>query len=187
MANHRIAARYAKALLGLAVEKGELEKVFSDMQWLLAVCNTNKEFVNMLRSPIIKPSTKTKIVKAIAKDNIGIITEKFMQLLITKGRETILAEISKEFISEYKAYKNIHIVTLTTATPVSEEIKNKIVQRIKANSKMQNIELDAVVKEDIIGGFMLQAGDLLVDASVSHKLKDIARQFENNDFIYRLR
>ena len=52
---------------------------------------------------------------------------------------------------------------------------------------MQNIELETVVKEDIIGGFILQTGDKMVDASVSYDLKEIAKQFENNDFIYKVR
>ena len=52
---------------------------------------------------------------------------------------------------------------------------------------MQNIELETAVKEDIIGGFVLQAGDKLVDASIAYDLKEIARQFENNDFIYKVR
>jgi F-type H+-transporting ATPase subunit delta len=52
---------------------------------------------------------------------------------------------------------------------------------------MKNIELETVVNENIIGGFVLQAGDQLVDASVAYDLKAIARQFENNDFIYKVR
>ena len=52
---------------------------------------------------------------------------------------------------------------------------------------MQNIELETVVNEDLIGGFVLEAGDKLVDASIAYDLKQIARQFENNDFIYKIR
>jgi F-type H+-transporting ATPase subunit delta len=43
------------------------------------------------------------------------------------------------------------------------------------------------VDPELIGGFVLQAGDKLVDASVAYDLKNIARQFENNDFIYKIR
>jgi F-type H+-transporting ATPase subunit delta len=52
---------------------------------------------------------------------------------------------------------------------------------------MQNIELESTVNEDLIGGFVLQAGDKLIDASIAYDLKQIARQFENNDFIYKIR
>ena len=62
MPNPRLATRYAKSLIDLAIEKGQLEKVFADMQWLQAVCKSNRDFVNLLRSPIIKGDTKKKIL-----------------------------------------------------------------------------------------------------------------------------
>ena len=111
----------------------------------------------------------------------------FIKLLIQKGREGALPEITHAFVEQYKVYKNIYSIKLTTATPVSEELKNEIVNHIKATTEMKNIELETEVKEDIIGGFVLQAGDKLVDASISYDLKQIARQFENNDFIYKIR
>ena len=47
--------------------------------------------------------------------------------------------------------------------------------------------LEEVVNPDIIGGFILQAGDQLVDASIAYDLKQVSRKFENNDFVYRVR
>ena len=157
------------------------------MQWLQFVCRTNHDFISMLRSPVIKSDTKGKIVKAVAGDKIGALTNGFIHLLITKGREAALPEISNSFIQQYKSFKKIYSIKLTTATPVTEELKNAIVNHIRSTTDMQNIELETVVKEDIIGGFVLQAGDKLVDASIAYDLKEIARQFENNDFIYKVR
>ena len=157
------------------------------MQWLQAVCKSNPDFVNLLRSPVIKSDAKGKIVAAVAGDNTGILVSSFIKLLIQKGREGALPEITHAFVEQYKVYKNIYSIKLTTATPVSEELKNEIVNHIKATTEMKNIELETEVKEDIIGGFVLQAGDKLVDASISYDLKQIARQFENNDFIYKIR
>lgn len=187
MSNIRISSRYAKSLLGLAIERGELEKVFADMQWLQAVCKSNRDFISMLRSPVIKSDSKGKIVKAVAGNNIGQLTDSFIHLLISKGRESALPEIASSFIHQYKEYKQIHIVKLTTAFPISDELKKSIVDHIKSSTEMQNIELESAVNENIIGGFVIQTGDKLVDASIAYDLKEIARQFENNDFIYKVR
>ena len=187
MSNIRLATRYAKSLIGLAVEKGELEKVFADMQWLQFVCKSNRDFVNMLRSPIIKSDTKGKIVNVVAGDKISSLANRFIHLLINKGRESALPEIASAFIQQYKDYKKIYSVKLTTAAPVSEELKNAIVNHIKSTTDMQNIELETTVNEDIVGGFVLQVGDKMVDASIAYDLKEIAKQFENNDFIYKVR
>ena len=187
MSNIRLATRYAKSLLGLAIERGELEKAFTDMQWLQAVCKSNRDFTTMLRSPVIKSDAKGKIVKAVAGNNIGQLTDTFIRLLINKGRESALPEIATSFIHQYKEVKKIHSVKLTTAFPVSDELKKSIVDHIKSTTEMQNIELETVVNENIIGGFVLQTGDKLVDASIAYDLKEISKQFENNDFIYRVR
>lgn len=187
MPNPRLAARYAKSLIDLSIEKGQLEKVFADMQWLQSVCKESREFVNVLRSPIIKSDKKQKIVDAVIKDKVNELTDAFTHLLVRKGRESHLPEIITAFVNQYKEYKHIYSVKLTTATPLSEELKAAIVKQIQSVSEMQNIELETAVKPELIGGFLLQAGDKLVDASISYDLREIAKQFENNDFVYKVR
>ena len=187
MPNPRLASRYAKSLMDLALEKGELDKVFADMQWLQQVIKVSRDFANLLRSPIIKGDKKEKVVEAVIGSRVTNITSLFIRLLIAKGRESNLPEIITSFVSQYKKHKNIFPIKLTTASPISENLKNGIIDQIKKTSDMQNIELEAVVNEDLIGGFVLEAGDKLIDASVAYDLKQIARQFENNDFVYKIR
>lgn len=187
MSNVRIATRYAKSLIDLAKERNELDEAFADMQWLQSVCKGNSDFVSMLRSPVIKSDAKGKIVTAVAKSSIGQLTGSFIRLLITKGREGILPEIITEFIRQYKEYKKIYSVRVTTAVPMSDELKEGIVRYIKSNTKLQNLELETVVREDILGGIILQLEDKIVDASISYDFKQIAKLFENNDFIYKIR
>jgi len=187
MPNPRLATRYAKSVIDLAIERGQLEEAFADMQWLEALCKGSREFVNVLRSPVIKADKKEKIIEAVTKGKIGELTNAFIRLMIRKSRESYLPEVVTAFITQYKLHKNIHTVKLTTASVLSEELKNAIVKQIRSTTSMQNIELETTVNEDLIGGFVLQAGDKLIDASIAYNLKNIARQFENNDFIYKIR
>lgn len=187
MPNPRLASRYAKSLIDLALEKGELERIYEDMLWLQQVIKGSRDFANLLRSPIIKTDAKEKIVAAIIGNRVTNITSLFARLLIAKGRESNLPEIITSFISQYKGYKNIYPVKLSTATPINENLKKAIIDQIKKTSDMQNIELETVVNADLIGGFVLEAGDKLIDASIAYDLKQIARQFDNNDFVYKLR
>lgn len=187
MPNPRLATRYAKSLLDLAVERGQLEQVFADMQVLQQICRGNRDFINLLGSPVVKGDIKGKIVEAVTAGKITELTASFNSLLIKKGRESNLPEIITAFIGQYKEYKNIHTVTLTTAVPVGEAVRRRIIDQVKKTSGFNNIELDERVDENIIGGFVLQLGDKLVDASIAYDLKSIARQFENNDFIYKIR
>ncbi len=116
-----------------------------------------------------------------------MLTATFIKLLVSKAREAVLPEIITAFIQQYKAFKNIYTVKLTTAAPVSDAVKTEIVNRVKQTSNMQTIELEATVDPALIGGFTLQAGDKLVDASIAYDLRQISKQFENNDFVYKMR
>jgi F-type H+-transporting ATPase subunit delta len=187
MPNPRLASRYAKSLIDLSIERGQLENVYTDMQWLHAVTISNPDFVNVLRSPVIKADKKIKIVEAVVSGRVSELTLAFTRLLINKGRESNFPEIISSFISLYKVHKNIQVVKLTTATPASEAMKEAIISQVKKTSGFENIELVTAVDEKLIGGFVLQAGDKLIDASISYDLKTIARQFENNDFVYNIR
>ena len=187
MLNPRVASRYAKSLLDLAVEKNQLEKVYKDMLYLQQLTKESREFMSLLKSPVVKADLKIKAINGVTKGKISDMTISFTTLLMNKHREVVLPEVINSFIEQYKKEKKIHTVKLTTATPVSESVKKSIIAQVKKTSDMENIELVEIVDPSIIGGFVLQAGDQLVDASISYDLKTIARQFENNDFIYKVR
>ena len=187
MPNPRLAARYAKSLLDLAVEKNQLEQVYADMDYLQQLTKGSRDFLSLLRSPVVAADKKLSAINAVTSGKVSELTTAFNRLLVNKGREGELPEIITAFIKQYKDRKGIHIVKLTTATPVSEATKNAIVAQVKQTSDMQNIELETSVDPKLIGGFVLQAGDKLVDASIRYDLNQISRQFENNDFIYKVR
>ena len=98
MPNARLAGRYAKSILDLAIEQGQLEAVYADMKYIQAACNASSEFVNMLRSPIIKADQKNSILSAVLKNNVGVLSNAFIVLLVKKGRESDLHEIANTFI-----------------------------------------------------------------------------------------
>ena len=187
MPNPRLASRYAKSLLDLAVEKGQLEKVYEDILYLQQLLKSSRDFMNLLRSPIVSSDKKLSVIDAVIGKNVDQLTGAFARLLVTKGREAELPEIVTAFINQYKENKGIHTVKLTTAIPVSDAIRNQIVEQVKRTSGLQNIELQVTIDPAIIGGFVLQTGDKLIDASIAYDLKQISRQFENNDFVYKMR
>lgn len=187
MVNPRLAGRYAKSLIDLAVERNQLEMIYNDMLFLQAVCRNSREFVTFLKSPVVTADKKEAIIKAIADGKVSEITMAFTKLLVNKGREAGLPEIITAVIEQYKKHKNIYTVKLTTAVPVSDELKQQIIAKVQEQTAMKNIELEAAVKEELIGGFVLELGGTLVDGSIAYDLNKIRSQFLNNDFIYKIR
>jgi F-type H+-transporting ATPase subunit delta len=187
MENPRLAGRYAKSIVDLSIEQNQLETVYADMKLLLSVCKTNTDFVAMLRSPIIQADKKGKIIAAVISTQVGQLTSAFIQLLVNKGREAYLPEIAAAFVEQYNQLKNIHKVKITTAMPVGDETKKAIVAKINAITGVGTIELETAVKEELIGGFVLETEDKIVDASILRDLNDVKKQFIRNDYVYKIR
>jgi F-type H+-transporting ATPase subunit delta len=187
MQNLRLATRYAKSLFELAIEKGQVDTVYNDMLVLQAICNASPEFKRILNSPIIKADKKKSILEAVTNGKVSEMTSRFNSLLIQKGRESEMSDIILAFVKEYKAYKGIKTLKLTTAVPVSDEIKKELIEKVQNKTQVKNIELEEVINPEIIGGFILQVDDMEVDTSVSFYLNQVKKQFFNNDFVYKIK
>jgi F-type H+-transporting ATPase subunit delta len=182
MSSYRIASRYAKSLMDLAVERGKLEDVYQDIN-AFAEATKNRDFLLLLKSPIVKADKKEKVLDAIFSDKIDPLTNSFLHIIIRKGRESQLAEIAQEFINQYREIKGISIVNVVSAEPISEEtlssIRNKLV-----DSKLTrgNIEFKTTVDKSLIGGFVISFEDKLYDASVKHQLDELRKQFSSKEY-----
>ena len=71
MPNPRLAARYAKSLIDLSIERNQLEMIYKDMQYLQAVCKNSREFVNLMRSPVVAADKKKSIIIIVTKDKVS--------------------------------------------------------------------------------------------------------------------
>lgn len=186
MPNPRLASRYAKALLDLAKEQNAVDTVLQDIKILDSLCLQSLDFANMLRSPIITGDKKQDIINAVLAGKIGVIVQGFVKLLVNKGRESNLPEIATAFITQYKEMKGIMTVKLTLAAPVNDEVKKSIIKRITGNVPDSQVEVKEVINPDIIGGFILQLEDKLIDASVRRDLNDVKAQFQKNIYVSTL-
>lgn len=187
MPNPRLAARYAKSLLDLAVEKNSLDDTLADINYLDSLCRNSTEFTNMLRSPIINASKKHDIITAVVGDSLKPLAQGFIKLLVSKGREANLPEIAQAFIQQYKQMKNIKQVKLTTATAITDDFKQSIMAQINNTVGDATVELTESIDESLIGGFVLQMEDKLFDASIRRDLNDVKAQFKKNIYVPNLR
>ena len=182
MQNPRLASRYAKSLVDLSSEKGQLETIHADMLFVQQMSKTNPDVVALLKSPIVKPDKKQQILAAIFDKRVSALTVAFVTLLVTKGRESNLPEIATEFIKQYNTLKNISKVKITTAVQIDAATLDVIKKKVQSGSDKQ-IDLEAAVNADLIGGFVLESDGQLFDASVLRDLNDIKKQFTQNIYV----
>ncbi|ULQ52509.1 ATP synthase F1 subunit delta [Flavihumibacter fluvii] len=187
MRNSRVANRYSKALMDLAVETKQVEAVKKDIENIRLA--TTGELNQVLLSPIIRHEKKVQIFSAIFSGKITRLTESFFNLVFAKGREVVLREILVEFDNEYRRMKGIKVLELTTAIPVSESLKADLKQKFEALPRYKGIqmEIEETVDEKILGGFLAQIDDQLFDASIRHDLAVIKKQFVENMYVQKIR
>lgn len=183
MSVSRIASRYAKSLIDLAKEQNELDKVLDDIKYFNEVAK-NRDFTLLLKSPIVNVSKKKAVFNALFDGKLSKTTKAFFDIILNKGREPLLADITSEFISQYKNFNRISTVTVTTAIPMSEaniaDIKTKL---LASNITMDKLDFNTKVDPSIIGGFMIEVGDKLYDDSVKHKLDKLRKEFIDNQYV----
>jgi F-type H+-transporting ATPase subunit delta len=173
-----VASRYAKSLLDLSVEKGQLEAVYADMLQVKSVCDGSKEFVNFLNSPIIKADKKIATIKAVFEGKLNAITSGFLTIVASKRRESVVPEIANEFIEQYRSHKNILTAVVTSANGLDAATKQKALDLVKSQMSGE-VELVEKVDANIIGGFILKIGDKQLDKSVARQLSNMKKELTN--------
>lgn len=187
MLNPRLATRYAKSLLDIAVEKNSLDAVLNDMKLLNSICSKSHDFAVMLRSPVISGDKKASVINEVLKgSNVNELTKAFIKLLVSKGREAVLPEIGGAFIAQYNELKSIRVVKLTTAVPLADSLRTSIQTKVSGLMPKDTLELKTDVNADLIGGFVLEVDDKLYDASVKKSLNDIRNRIIDHTYETRM-
>lgn len=178
MSEIRVASRYAKALIDLAIERNELEQVKGDIDLFLAASKSNSELVAVLKNPIVPIDKKGKILKGLFGSQITKSTDSFFEIIVNKARAEVLFAMAKEFVNQYNEKKNILKAKVVSATALTEQATNEIISIVsKATGKQ--IVLEKQVDDKLIGGFLLTVGDKQFDTSISKSLHNLKKSFSN--------
>jgi F-type H+-transporting ATPase subunit delta len=181
MAQTKVATRYAKSLLDLVAEKGNLEEAFNDMLLIKKTTSENRDLVVLLKSPVVTTEKKVSILSAIYEKHVSKVTMMFIVLIAKNRREGVLAEIADAFIAQYKQMKGITTAVVTSATLLTEEAKKKI-QTIVQKEVGGTVEIEMEINPDLIGGFVLRIGDKQLDTSILSRIADLRQEFMTNSF-----
>ena len=184
MNDSKIWVRYAKALFLLAKEKGMMNTIRKDILFLSDTFRV-KEFDLLVKSPVIKTSQKKKIVNELFKTSIQRTTLTFLEIIFQNKREVYLPAIARNFLDMYRKEKGVKKATLITAVVVEAQVRERIKKMLKDTFNTE-VELLEQTKPEIIGGFVLRIEDKQYDASVSNKLQELKRQFEDESYISQL-
>jgi F-type H+-transporting ATPase subunit delta len=181
MKNTKLSNRYAKALFDFAGENNQIEEVYGDLTLFAKTLKENRELQVLLRNPVVPCNQKHQIFESVFTGALHSITYQFMDVLLKKHREPALDTICEEFFKLYNQAHNIKMVTISTASPLSEPLKDKIVAML-AEQTHATIDLRQIVDSDLIGGFVIKMDDYYLDSSILSKINKLKQEFSQNSF-----
>ncbi len=170
MNQSRLFVKYARALHEYSVDQHAADVVYSDMVNVYAVLNVSSELQELFKSPVIFPSKKAGLVEKIFTGKISPTAMHFLTFLVAKKREAYLKDILTSYFLIYRKNKGIVKVEFSSAVEIATEERKSILDNLK-RVLVGTIEMDFLIKPELIGGFTLAMNDIMLDASIASKLK----------------
>ena len=178
MAGSRAAIRYAKAVLSLASDQKAESVVDKDMKLIAQTIAENEDLDKLLKSAIIKSELKKEMLNKLFP-KLNDMTSNLFEVLVSNKRIDILGDIVIKYSVLFDELKGKERAIVTTALPMTKDLEVKVLKKVKELTS-KSVELENIVDESIIGGFILTIGDKQYNASVANNLNKLKREFTLN-------
>lgn len=176
MRDSRAASRYALAIINVAEEMKNLDRINRDFESIDSMTKEVREFALFLKNPIVNSEKKKRILLELLQTKVSDITMKFILLLVSKNREGLLPEIIEQFYRLRDERLGIINVTARTAVKFNTSQAEQLLNQLeKATKKKVNVKY--IVDKSLKGGFTVQFEDTVWDASVQHQLELLKQKF----------
>jgi F-type H+-transporting ATPase subunit delta len=164
---------YAEALFEVAKEKGKLDAIRDQLAQFADAVEGDRELQVFFFSPYFSSAEKIEGVKrAITGADPEFLN--FLELLIEKQRMTEIFRIRRELEQLWKRENRRIDVTVTSAVELDPAVVGKIGEEIERQTG-QEVELASRVDDDILGGVVLQVGNMVLDASIRSRLEKLRK------------
>lgn len=173
----KLAARYAEALLSIALDEGKNGEYREEIKQMIEVFEQSAELLSVLHSSFITKEEKKSVLSEILKEEPFPYIRDFILLIVDRSRVSHLMEILKEFVKLSNKADHIcegYVYSVTRLSPEEmKEITSAIERKLKKKVVLHN-RLD----DSLIGGVKVIADDSIFDGSVKNKLKQLKQHLQ---------
>ncbi len=165
-----LGSTYAKALLGVTEKRGTTDEVLEQFRSAVEdVFDKLPNFDAVLSSPRIPLEEKERLLDRAFAGKMNRDLLNFFKVVASHGRFNVLRAIEVEFVKQYNALRGRVEVSVETATPLNDALRQEILDRLKSTLQ-RDVQLRARVNPDIVGGLVIRIGDTVYDGSVLNQL-----------------
>jgi F-type H+-transporting ATPase subunit delta len=163
--------KYAQALYDAALDKERLSEVRGDLAGFLEAEREVPELAAVLANPQLDSASKVALIGDLLAGDEPLVRN-FLRLLAEKGRITVVEEIAREFEALVAVGEKRLRVVVTTAQELSEGEARSLVSKIEAATGSR-VEARRRVDPSLLGGLIVQAGSLRLEASVRGRIENL--------------
>lgn len=164
---------YAKALFQVALETQQEDAVANEVA-LLSQASQTDQIVSMIDDPMERQKVGATL-KDLFKAELGELTANLLNVLTENNRVAMLPELYSAYLVLYEEHKKLKNISVSVPTGVSEAAKQIIKDKLlRKEGDSTNIVFDEV--DSLIGGFVIQSGDEVLDLSIKGRLKKLVNQ-----------
>ena len=169
-----IARVYAEALFDVAKEKGKLDEIHEQLGQVAEAIADNRDLQVFLFSPYFSSSEKREGISRVVSGADPELVN-FLELLAEKHRMPAIFRIRRRFDESWAKEERRLEVKLTSAVDLPPDLVEEVGKQIEKQTG-QTIELETDVDENVLGGIVLQVGNMVLDASVRNKLERLRKE-----------
>lgn len=166
-----IARPYAQAVFDLARAGGNYEDWSQALAWVSAIA-ADERVKELALNPRVDDTEMVTLFDDIAGDRLFDEARNFLQLVVANGRIFILPDILKQFEDKRAEAEGTIEAELISAQQVTDAQRSALAQSL-ARKLGREVSLRVVEEPDLIGGAILKAGDMVIDASVKGRLQKL--------------
>lgn len=164
---------YAEALFEVGRDKGRLDTLQQQLGEFTDAVDRNRELQVFFFSPYLSSEEKKAGLRRAVTDAEPELIN-FLELLVDKHRMPEIFRIRRE-LDELWKHENRRIdVTVTSAVELDSAVVEKIGQEVERQTG-EEVDLSSAVDSDILGGIVLQVGNMVLDASIRTRLEKLRK------------
>ena len=166
-----ITTPYAEAFLQVAESRDEVDEIVSQSKSVLEIWSKSSDFSDAMSSPVLEVETKKAVLEKIFSKEVTPSFLNLLKLLADRQRIGFLDSVLERLLELYREQRNIALATVTSATSLNEDQQLEILKTVQSVAGTDNLELDLKVDPDLIGGFIINVGSKVIDASLSGQVR----------------
>jgi F-type H+-transporting ATPase subunit delta len=172
------AARYARALLDVAIKESDPERAEQELEAFVDLVRQHPDLQRAFANPVV-PATDKRAVAQQILERVKPTTPvgKLVLLLASRGRLALLPDLLDVYRERLMEYRNVLSAEVTTAVPLSQERTAQLQKRLAAATG-RVVTMTTRVDASIIGGVVTRIGSTVYDGSVATRLAKVRDRLE---------